>query len=52
MPLAWRQNLGQQLTCAFRPEVDFGAEAALTTSECFGLGAPFGSCVATVLDVV
>jgi hypothetical protein len=41
MPLARRQGQGQELTRPFRPEVDFGAEAALATPKRFDLEIPF-----------
>ena len=41
MPLAGRQEPRQELTGAFRPQVDFGAESPLTAPERFGCRVPF-----------
>ena len=41
MPLAWRQQQGEELPRAFSPEVDVRAEAPFTTPQGFGLGIPF-----------
>jgi hypothetical protein len=41
MPLARRQNQGQELACTLGTEVDFRAEASLATPQRFGVGIPF-----------
>jgi hypothetical protein len=40
VPLARREDQRHQLAPAFRTEMDFGTEAALTAAECFGLRVP------------
>lgn len=40
MPLAWRQQQGEELPRAVSPEVDCRAEAPCTTPPGFGLGIP------------
>ena len=40
VPLARREDQRHQLAPAFRTEMDFGTEAALTAADCFGLRVP------------